>query len=63
MAFDGMLIGISDGLQEGRHVLGGLPLGAACPKPEPPPGPVEQVLLPGDCNHLDLPAGLAELVP
>ena len=63
MAFDGVPIGIGDGLPQESRLPGGLPLGAGCAELEPPPGTVEMFLLPGHRDHLDAAAPLPELVP
>ena len=63
MAFKGVPIGISDGLAEGEDFFLGLAHVAGYPGLEPAAGAVQELLLPGDRNYLNAPAGLAELLP
>ena len=63
MVIDGVAIGISDCLSECLCFFLGLRRVIGSPGLEHPLGAVQKVLLPGHCNDLDAPAGLAELVP
>ena len=63
MAFDSVPIGPGKGLPEGDEFLLALADASPAPRLKNTLGAVQQVLLPGDPNQLDLPAGLAELVP
>ena len=63
MAFDGVPIGIGDGLPEGRRFCLGRCRVSGCPGLENALGAVEMLLVPSGRNHFDSPAGLAELVP
>ena len=63
MAFDGVKIGLSDGLAKHKGFFFFLAHLSGYPGSEPPAGAVQQGLLPGHRNHLDAPAGPAELLP
>ncbi len=63
MAFDGVKIGLSDGLAKHEGFLFVLAHLFGHPGTEPPAGAFQQCLLPGDRNHLDAPARPAELLP
>ena len=56
MAFDGVKIGLSDGLAKHEGFFFVLAHLSGYPGSEPPTGAVQQGLLPGDRNHLDLTA-------
>ena len=59
MAFDGVPIGISDGLPQPRRFCLGRCQVSGCPGLENALGAVEMVLVPSDCNYFDSPACLA----
>ena len=63
MAFDGVPIGISDGLPEPRRFCLARSRVSGCPSVENALGVVEMLLVPSDRNYVDSPTGLAELVP
>ena len=63
MAFDGVPIGISDGLPELRCFCLGRCRVSGCPGLENALGAVEMVLVPSDRKDVDSPAFLPELVP
>ena len=58
-AFDGVPIGISDGLSEGRRLWRGRARVSGYPSLENAPGAVEMLLVPSDHKYLDGPACLA----
>ena len=62
-AFDGVPIGISDGLPKNRRFCPGRFRVSGCPGLENPLGAVEMVLVPSDRKDIDSPACLPELVP
>ena len=59
MAFDGVSIGISDGLPENRRFCLARCRVSGCPDLENPLGAVEMLLVPSDRKHFDSPACLA----
>ena len=59
MAFDGVSIGISDGLPENRRFCLARCRVSGCPNLENPLGAVEMLLVPSDRKHFDSPACLA----
>ena len=63
MAFDGVPIGIGDGLPKNRCFRLGRCRVSGCPGLENLLGAVEMVLVPSDRKHFDSPACLPELVP
>ena len=63
MAFDGVPIGIGDGLPEGRRWCLDRSRVSGCPGLENALGAVEMLLVPGDRKYFDSPACLPELVP
>ena len=63
MAYDGVPIGISDGLPEPRRFCLGRCRVSGCPGLENSLGAVEMVLVPSDRKYFDSPACLPELVP
>ena len=63
MAFDGVPIGIGDGLPEGRRWCLDRSWVSGCPGLEKALGAVEMVLVPSDRKYFDPPACLPQLVP
>ena len=63
MAFDGVPIGISNGLPEPRRFCLGCCRVSGCPELESAQGWVEMLLVPSNRKYFDSPACLAELVP
>ena len=63
MAFDGVPIGLSDGLAKHEGLFFVVAQLSGYPGLEPSAGAVQELLLPGDRYHLDTPARRAELLP
>ena len=63
MAFDGVPIGISDGLPKNRRFCLGRCRVSGCPDLENALGAVEMFLVPSDCIHFDAPAGPPKFGP
>ena len=63
MAFDGVSIGISDGLAKHEGFFFVVAHLCGCPGLEPLAGAVQALLLPGNRNQLATPTGLTKLLP